>query len=162
MEDFLHSLTISQKRSSYLLPFCLRKSTRTLLCLCIILCLTLTGSLFCKLLLPLWFPPEFSLSVLLFLLATVPYSPLRVPSLTLPLPLPVSRQVVEIALKVSPILGAHMFQPLLPAVFRGIVDGEVSYTFISCTDLDWDYIKAPVKIFPVVHFFLIFRLLLTV
>uniref|UniRef100_A0A665X6C1 Importin-11 n=1 Tax=Echeneis naucrates TaxID=173247 RepID=A0A665X6C1_ECHNA len=33
-------------------------------------------------------------------------------------------KVVEIALKVSPILGAHMFQPLLPAVFRGIVDGE--------------------------------------
>lgn len=37
-------------------------------------------------------------------------------------------QVVEIALKVSPILGAHMFQPLLPAVFKGIVDGEVSFT----------------------------------
>uniref|UniRef100_A0A8C5N3S8 Importin-11 n=1 Tax=Gouania willdenowi TaxID=441366 RepID=A0A8C5N3S8_GOUWI len=33
-------------------------------------------------------------------------------------------KVVEIALKVSPILGAHMFQSLLPAVFRGIVDGE--------------------------------------
>ncbi|XP_058492386.1 importin-11 [Solea solea] len=33
-------------------------------------------------------------------------------------------KVVEIALKVSPILGAHMFQPLLPGVFRGIVDGE--------------------------------------
>ncbi|XP_032372395.1 importin-11 [Etheostoma spectabile] len=33
-------------------------------------------------------------------------------------------KVVEIALKVSPILGAHMFQPLLPPVFRGIVDGE--------------------------------------
>uniref|UniRef100_A0A8C9X0X8 Importin-11 n=1 Tax=Sander lucioperca TaxID=283035 RepID=A0A8C9X0X8_SANLU len=33
-------------------------------------------------------------------------------------------KVVEIALKVSPILGAHMFQPLLPHVFRGIVDGE--------------------------------------
>ncbi|XP_037536913.1 importin-11 [Nematolebias whitei] len=33
-------------------------------------------------------------------------------------------KVVEIALKVSPILGAHMFQPLLPAVLRGIVDGE--------------------------------------
>uniref|UniRef100_A0AAQ4P8I1 Importin-11 n=1 Tax=Gasterosteus aculeatus aculeatus TaxID=481459 RepID=A0AAQ4P8I1_GASAC len=33
-------------------------------------------------------------------------------------------QVVEIALKVSPILGAHMFQPLLPAVLRGIVAGE--------------------------------------
>uniref|UniRef100_A0A8C8E0C3 Importin-11 n=1 Tax=Oryzias sinensis TaxID=183150 RepID=A0A8C8E0C3_9TELE len=33
-------------------------------------------------------------------------------------------KVVEIALKVSPILGSHMFQPLLPAVFRGIVDGE--------------------------------------
>lgn len=39
----------------------------------------------------------------------------------------VCRQVVEIALKVSPILGAHMFQPLLPAVFKGIVDGEVSF-----------------------------------
>ncbi|KAM7391440.1 hypothetical protein PAMP_022129 [Pampus punctatissimus] len=35
-------------------------------------------------------------------------------------------QVVEIALKVSPILGAHMFQPLLPAVFRGIVDVVMS------------------------------------
>uniref|UniRef100_A0A8D3BQK1 Importin-11 n=1 Tax=Scophthalmus maximus TaxID=52904 RepID=A0A8D3BQK1_SCOMX len=33
-------------------------------------------------------------------------------------------KVVEVALKVSPLLGAHMFQPLLPAVFRGIVDGE--------------------------------------
>ncbi|KAM3868244.1 importin-11 [Diretmus argenteus] len=33
-------------------------------------------------------------------------------------------KVVEIVLKVSPIVGAHMFQPLLPAVFRGIVDGE--------------------------------------
>ncbi|XP_034026426.1 importin-11 [Thalassophryne amazonica] len=33
-------------------------------------------------------------------------------------------KVVEIALKVSPLLGAHMFQPLLPVVFRGIVDGE--------------------------------------
>ncbi|XP_061756417.1 importin-11 isoform X1 [Nerophis ophidion] len=34
-------------------------------------------------------------------------------------------KVVEIALKVSPILGAHMFQPLLPAVLRGIVNGEI-------------------------------------
>lgn len=42
-------------------------------------------------------------------------------------PPPVCRQVVEIALKVSPILGAHMFQPLLPAVFKGVVDGEVSF-----------------------------------
>uniref|UniRef100_A0A3Q2ZDI5 Importin-11 n=1 Tax=Hippocampus comes TaxID=109280 RepID=A0A3Q2ZDI5_HIPCM len=33
-------------------------------------------------------------------------------------------KVVEIALKVSPILGAHMFQPLLPAVLRGLVNGE--------------------------------------
>uniref|UniRef100_A0A673ZFU7 Importin-11 n=1 Tax=Salmo trutta TaxID=8032 RepID=A0A673ZFU7_SALTR len=33
-------------------------------------------------------------------------------------------KVVEVALKVSPVLGAHMFQPLLPSVFRGIVDGE--------------------------------------
>ena len=38
-------------------------------------------------------------------------------------------QVVEIALKVSPILGAHMFQPLLPAVLRGVVDGEVGLVF---------------------------------
>uniref|UniRef100_A0A8C9STM6 Importin-11 n=1 Tax=Scleropages formosus TaxID=113540 RepID=A0A8C9STM6_SCLFO len=33
-------------------------------------------------------------------------------------------KVVEIAIKVSPLLGAHMFQPLLPNVFRGIIDGE--------------------------------------
>ncbi|KAL4630065.1 importin-11 isoform X1 [Arapaima gigas] len=33
-------------------------------------------------------------------------------------------KVVEIAIKVSPLLGAHMFQPLLPDVFRGIIDGE--------------------------------------
>ncbi|KAM6965632.1 importin-11 [Aplochiton taeniatus] len=33
-------------------------------------------------------------------------------------------KVLEIALKVSPILGAHMFQPLLPAVFRGVINGE--------------------------------------
>lgn len=46
---------------------------------------------------------------------------------SLTVPSPVCWQVVEIALKVSPILGAHMFQPLLPAVFKGIVDGEVSF-----------------------------------
>ena len=34
-----------------------------------------------------------------------------------------------------------MFQALLPAVFRGIVDGEVSLTFTFCKDLDWDYKK---------------------
>lgn len=59
-----------------------------------------------------------------------------------PLFLCVTLQVVEIALKVSPILGAHMFQPLLPAVFRGIVDGEVSLTsffFLFCTDLVRSY-----------------------
>uniref|UniRef100_A0AAY4AM28 Importin-11 n=1 Tax=Denticeps clupeoides TaxID=299321 RepID=A0AAY4AM28_9TELE len=33
-------------------------------------------------------------------------------------------KVVEIVIKVSPVLGSHMFKPLLPAVFRGIVDGE--------------------------------------
>lgn len=48
-------------------------------------------------------------------------------SASLTVPSPVCWQVVEIALKVSPILGAHMFQPLLPAVFKGIVDGEVSF-----------------------------------
>ncbi|XP_051924446.1 importin-11 [Hippocampus zosterae] len=32
--------------------------------------------------------------------------------------------VVELALKVRPILGTHMFQPLLPAVLRGLVNGE--------------------------------------
>lgn len=88
-------------------------------------------------------PHLFIRFLLLCPLFTVPYSPLWV--LSLIFPLPVSRQVVEIALKVSPILGAHMFQPLLPAVFRGIVDGEVSFTLTSCKDLDWDYIKEPVK-----------------
>lgn len=48
-------------------------------------------------------------------------------------------QVVEIALKVSPVLGAHMFQPLLPAVFRGIVDGEVSLTGTPQLDLKWTF-----------------------
>uniref|UniRef100_A0A8B9JDJ1 Importin-11 n=1 Tax=Astyanax mexicanus TaxID=7994 RepID=A0A8B9JDJ1_ASTMX len=33
-------------------------------------------------------------------------------------------KVVEIALKVSPLLAPHVFQPLLPAVFRGVLDGE--------------------------------------
>uniref|UniRef100_A0A8C5A1W4 Importin 11 n=1 Tax=Gadus morhua TaxID=8049 RepID=A0A8C5A1W4_GADMO len=46
-------------------------------------------------------------------------------------------KVVEIALKVSPILGAHMFQPLLPAVLRGVVDGErypvVMSTYLGIT-----------------------------
>ncbi|XP_061784173.1 importin-11 isoform X2 [Nerophis lumbriciformis] len=43
-------------------------------------------------------------------------------------------KVVEIALKVSPILGAHMFQPLLPAVLRGIVNGEI-YPVVMSTYL---------------------------
>lgn len=46
-------------------------------------------------------------------------------------------QVVEIALKVSPVLGVHMFQPLLPVVFRGIVDGEVSLTETPQLDVNW-------------------------
>ncbi|XP_057689047.1 importin-11 [Corythoichthys intestinalis] len=33
-------------------------------------------------------------------------------------------KVVEIALKVSPIIGAHMFQPLLQGVLTGVVNGE--------------------------------------
>ncbi|XP_067087527.1 importin-11 isoform X1 [Osmerus mordax] len=33
-------------------------------------------------------------------------------------------KVVEIALKVSPVLSTHTFQPLLPYVFRGVVEGE--------------------------------------
>ncbi|XP_027527254.1 importin-11 [Neopelma chrysocephalum] len=33
-------------------------------------------------------------------------------------------KVVENVLKVNPILGPQMFQPLLPSVFRGIIDGE--------------------------------------
>ncbi|KAF5885913.1 importin-11, partial [Clarias magur] len=33
-------------------------------------------------------------------------------------------KVVEIALKVSPVLACHMFQPLLPPVFRGVMEGE--------------------------------------
>lgn len=39
-------------------------------------------------------------------------------------------QVVEIAIKVSPLLGSHMFQPILPSVIRGIVEGEVSLNAI--------------------------------
>uniref|UniRef100_A0A671SWT0 Importin-11 n=1 Tax=Sinocyclocheilus anshuiensis TaxID=1608454 RepID=A0A671SWT0_9TELE len=46
-------------------------------------------------------------------------------------------QVVEIAIKVSPVLGSHMFQPLLPAVLRGIVEGErypvVMSTYLGVT-----------------------------
>ncbi|XP_036434040.1 importin-11 [Colossoma macropomum] len=33
-------------------------------------------------------------------------------------------KVVEIAMKVSPLLAPHLFQPILPSVFRGIIDGE--------------------------------------
>ncbi|KAM9590593.1 importin-11-like [Morphnus guianensis] len=33
-------------------------------------------------------------------------------------------KVVENVLKVNPVLGPQMFQPLLPSVFRGILDGE--------------------------------------
>ncbi|NXC34166.1 IPO11 protein, partial [Campylorhamphus procurvoides] len=33
-------------------------------------------------------------------------------------------KVVENVLKVNPVLGPQMFQPLLPSVFRGIIDGE--------------------------------------
>ncbi|XP_011375650.1 importin-11 isoform X1 [Pteropus medius] len=33
-------------------------------------------------------------------------------------------KVVENALKVNPVLGAQMFQPILPCVFRGIIEGE--------------------------------------
>uniref|UniRef100_A0A674JVZ3 Importin-11 n=1 Tax=Terrapene triunguis TaxID=2587831 RepID=A0A674JVZ3_9SAUR len=33
-------------------------------------------------------------------------------------------KVVETVLKVNPALGPQMFQPLLPSVFRGIIDGE--------------------------------------
>uniref|UniRef100_A0A3B4AHG4 Importin-11 n=1 Tax=Periophthalmus magnuspinnatus TaxID=409849 RepID=A0A3B4AHG4_9GOBI len=43
-------------------------------------------------------------------------------------------KVVEIALKVSPTLAPHMFHPLLPAVFRGILDGE-RYPVVMATYL---------------------------
>ncbi|KAI4884138.1 hypothetical protein NFI96_029098, partial [Prochilodus magdalenae] len=33
-------------------------------------------------------------------------------------------RVVEIAIKVSPVLAPHLFQALLPSVLRGIIDGE--------------------------------------
>ncbi|XP_065513088.1 importin-11 [Caloenas nicobarica] len=33
-------------------------------------------------------------------------------------------KVVENALKVNPVLGPQVFQPLLPSIFRGIIDGE--------------------------------------
>lgn len=40
-------------------------------------------------------------------------------------------QVVEIAIKVSPVLSSHMFQPLLPSVLQGIVEGEVSLNTVN-------------------------------
>lgn len=40
-------------------------------------------------------------------------------------------KVVENVLKVSPVLGPQMFQPLLPSVFRGIIDGEVRVTLTT-------------------------------
>ncbi|KAI7797680.1 putative importin-11, partial [Triplophysa rosa] len=43
-------------------------------------------------------------------------------------------KVVESAIKVSPILGSHMFQPLLPSVIRGIVEGE-RYPVVMSTHL---------------------------
>ncbi|XP_061116113.1 importin-11 [Conger conger] len=46
-------------------------------------------------------------------------------------------KVIEIAVKVSPVLGSHMFQPVLPSVLRGIVDGErypvVMSTYLGVT-----------------------------
>lgn len=46
-------------------------------------------------------------------------------------------KVVEIAVKVSPMLSSHMFQPLLPSVIRGIVEGErypvVMSTYLGVT-----------------------------
>lgn len=35
---------------------------------------------------------------------------------------------MENALKVNPVLGPQVFQPLLPSIFRGIIDGEVRVT----------------------------------
>lgn len=64
------------------------------------------------------------------------------------------RQVVEIALKVSPILGAHMFQPLLPAVFKGIVDGEVSFATRPYT-LCATFVQIVAGDISILHFFFI-------
>ncbi|XP_051785651.1 importin-11 [Erpetoichthys calabaricus] len=33
-------------------------------------------------------------------------------------------KVVEVVIKVNPMLGPHVFQPILPSVFRGVIDGE--------------------------------------
>ncbi|NXK69811.1 IPO11 protein, partial [Sylvietta virens] len=43
-------------------------------------------------------------------------------------------KVVENVLKVNPVLGPEMFQPLLPSVFRGIIDGE-RYAVVMSTYL---------------------------
>ncbi|KAM8793622.1 importin-11-like [Eudromia elegans] len=43
-------------------------------------------------------------------------------------------KVVENVLKVNPVLGPQMFQPLLPSVFRGIIDGE-RYPMVMSTYL---------------------------
>ncbi|NXD07011.1 IPO11 protein, partial [Nothocercus nigrocapillus] len=46
----------------------------------------------------------------------------------------VLKVVVENVLKVNPVLGPQMFQPLLPSVFRGIIDGE-RYPMVMSTYL---------------------------
>lgn len=47
-------------------------------------------------------------------------------------------KVVENVLKVNPVLGPQMFQPLLPSVFRGIIDGEVR---VALTTLSFSFCK---------------------
>lgn len=44
-------------------------------------------------------------------------------------------KVVENVLKVNPVLGPQMFQPLLPSVFRGIIDGEVRVALCNFSSL---------------------------
>lgn len=64
-------------------------------------------------------------------------------------------KVVENVLKVNPILGPQMFQPLLPSVFRGIIDGEVRvalFNFSSLFLLNREVPSFVQSSFPVIRF----------
>uniref|UniRef100_A0A8B9BN55 Importin-11 n=1 Tax=Anser brachyrhynchus TaxID=132585 RepID=A0A8B9BN55_9AVES len=55
-------------------------------------------------------------------------------------------KVVENVLKVNPVLGPQMFQPLLPSVFKGIIDGEylqLSGPVISCWYFSFSLVLSP-------------------
>ncbi|EMP39975.1 Importin-11 [Chelonia mydas] len=56
--------------------------------------------------------------------------------------------VVENVLKVNPALGPQMFQPLLPSVFRGIIEGEVEEKSGGGSDMAPDAVQGKRKSHP--------------